>query len=105
MHVRPVLPTLLVLTVLGAPGAAGAQSVVVDEGSFAITLNGTPAGTERFTIRRAGVGDDAIVIANAVIQLDRGEAMRNGAILVTGASGEREATGLRHQPLRNSDAL
>jgi len=72
MHVRPVLPTLLTLVLFGAPHAAGAQSVVVDEGSFALTLNGAPAGTERFTIRRAGVGDDAIVIANAVIQVDRG---------------------------------
>ena len=50
----------------------GAQSVVVDEGAFAITLNGRAAGTERFTIRRAGVGDDAIVIANAVVQLNAG---------------------------------
>lgn len=63
-------PTLLALTALALalPGV-GAQSVVVDEGTFAVTLNGVPAGIERFTIRRAGVGDDAIVIANGVVSL------------------------------------
>jgi hypothetical protein len=61
----------LALTALvPVPGAA--QSVVVDEGTFAVSLGGRPAGTEQFTIRRAGVGDEAIVIANAVIRLDRG---------------------------------
>jgi hypothetical protein len=54
------------------PGRGAAQSVVVDEGTFTVTLGGAPAGTEQFTIRRAGVGDAAIVIANAVIRLDGG---------------------------------
>lgn len=44
--------------------------MVVDEGTFAITRDGTAVGTERFAIRRAGVGNDAIVIANAVVQSD-----------------------------------
>lgn len=62
-------PTLALLAAaLLAPLAGSAQSVVVDEGTFAVTLAGGAAGTERFTIRRAGVGDDAIVIANAVIE-------------------------------------
>jgi len=65
--------TVLALAPLLAPGALAAQSVVVDEGTFTVSLGGTAAGTERFTIRRAGVGGDAIVIANAVIELNRGE--------------------------------
>lgn len=62
---RPALPLLVAALLAPLPGSA--QSVVVDEGSFAVTLAGGATGTERFTIRRAGVGDDAIVIANAVI--------------------------------------
>lgn len=69
---RVPLVLSLSLAALTTPGHAFAQSVVVDEGTFAVTLGGTPAGTEQFTIRRAGVGDDAIIIANAVIRLDRG---------------------------------
>lgn len=67
---RTVLTALV--AVVSAPAVAAAQSVVVDEGTFALTLGGAPAGIERFTIRRAGVGDDAIVIANAVVQLGGG---------------------------------
>ncbi len=69
---REHLRASFALASLLAPSVLAAQSVVVDEGTFAVTLDGAPAGTERFTIRRAGVGGDAIVIANAVIELDRG---------------------------------
>lgn len=69
----PAASALVSLVVLGGSGPASAQSVVVDEGTFTVTREGNPPGTERFTIRRAGVGDDAIVIANAVIELDRGD--------------------------------
>ena len=61
--------TLATLVVL-APLPASGQSVVVDEGTFSIQRGGAPAGTEQFTIRRAGVGADASVIAQAVIHLD-----------------------------------
>lgn len=69
---RPALLAPLVAASLLPPLPSRAQSVVVDEGTFVVTVNGSAAGTERFAIRRAGVGDDAIVIANAVIQVDRG---------------------------------
>lgn len=72
MASRAPLALVVALSALAHPGPGAAQSVVVDEGTFAVTLGGAPAGTEQFTIRRAGVGDDAIVIANAVIRLDRG---------------------------------
>jgi len=72
MAPRVPLALAIALSALAQPGRSAAQSVVVDEGTFAVSLRGAPAGTEQFAIRRAGVGDDAIVIANAVIRLDRG---------------------------------
>jgi hypothetical protein len=72
MAARPLFALALAVSALAQPGRGAAQSVVVDEGTFAVSLRGAPAGTEQFAIRRAGVGDDAIVIANAVILLDRG---------------------------------
>ncbi|NJD20275.1 MAG: hypothetical protein FIA95_13465 [Gemmatimonadetes bacterium] len=72
MVARLPLALALALSALTPPGGGTAQSVVVDEGTFTLSIGGAPAGTEQFTIRRAGVGDDAIVIANAVIRLDRG---------------------------------
>lgn len=49
------------------------QSMLVDEGTFAVRLHGQDAGTEEFTIRRTGMGNDAVMIANAVVQLDTPE--------------------------------
>lgn len=56
-----------------AASPLAAQSVVVDEGTFAVELQGTQVGTEKFTIRRAGIGEEASVIAQAVIHLDQAE--------------------------------
>jgi hypothetical protein len=55
------------------PLAVGGQSVVVDEGTFAVTIAGQSAGSESFTIRRAGIGSDAVVVANAVVRIDTAE--------------------------------
>jgi hypothetical protein len=55
------------------PHAVGGQSVVVDEGTFAVTIAGRSAGSESFTIRRAGIGSDAVVVANAVVRIDTAE--------------------------------
>ena len=57
---------------ISATPAAG-QSMLVDEGSFAVRVNGRDAGTEEFTIRRTGMGNDAVIIANAVVQIDLAE--------------------------------
>ncbi len=45
-----------------------AQNVTLDEGTFAVSLTGGGAGTETFTVRRAGSGNDARVIAQAHLQ-------------------------------------
>ena len=55
---------------LGLAAPAGAQNVVLDEGEFRITQAEGGIGTERFAIRQLGQGQDAYVIANAVIELD-----------------------------------
>jgi hypothetical protein len=46
-----------------------AQSVTLDQGTFRITVDGREAGTENFTIRRSGSGEEAQVIATAEIQM------------------------------------
>lgn len=63
-----LLALLAAAVVAGAPGLS-AQGVVVDEGSFAVTIAGVSAGTEDFVIRRPGVGRDDALFANAVVSL------------------------------------
>lgn len=60
---------LLAPAAILAAAPAGAQSVVLDEGTFRLWVDGTEAGTEEFTIRRAGMGADATIIAHAVVSL------------------------------------
>jgi hypothetical protein len=69
MSTRPLMPLLALVTSL-APIRLAAQSVMVDEGTFALTIGGKPAGTETFQIRRSGMGNDAIVIAQGRVDLN-----------------------------------
>jgi len=55
---------------------ASAQSVVVDEGTFSIRVQDRDAGSETFTIRRAGLGSDATMIAHGVVQIDLDDGRR-----------------------------
>ena len=64
-----LLASLLGVLVASAPHPVGAQSVLVDEGTFSVRIGGRDAGTEQFAIRRAGMGNDATVIANGVIHM------------------------------------
>ncbi|MEX1258163.1 MAG: DUF6134 family protein [Gemmatimonadota bacterium] len=52
----------------GAQGAS-AQSVVLDQGSFRLAVDGRPAGTETFEISRAGSGPEAQVYARGEIDI------------------------------------
>lgn len=66
---RPLLALVLALGLACPPqGAVGAQSVV-DEGSFRVRIDGRDAGSESFTIRRAGIGNDATIVAYGVVEL------------------------------------
>lgn len=46
------------------------QNVTLDEGRFALFLEGREAGTEAFTIHRVGLGADARILATAAITFD-----------------------------------
>jgi hypothetical protein len=54
-----------------APVPTAAQGVIVDQGQFAVTLGGASAGTETFSIRRAGLGREDAIFANATVSLNR----------------------------------
>jgi hypothetical protein len=57
---------------LAVPARGVAQGVVVDQGRFAVSYQGRSAGTEDFSIRRAGLGPDDAMFANATVTLDVG---------------------------------
>lgn len=60
----------VLLSLALVPAAAGGQNVVLDEGTFAVFMDGRRVGLETFTIRRSGTGQDARVIATADIRVD-----------------------------------
>lgn len=59
----------LAVTLLLPSAPAAAQGIVVDEGTFRITIRGRDPGTEQFSIRQAGIGRDDAFFANGVITL------------------------------------
>lgn len=69
---RPSLgaATLVALAVLVPYGASG-QGLVVDQGRFVVTVRGDSVGVEDFTIRRAGLGREDAIFANATVILSR----------------------------------
>jgi hypothetical protein len=66
-----MLTALLAASAAVAPFQGQAQGVVLDQGAFAITYHGRPAGTEDFSIRRAGLGPDDAMFANATVTLSQ----------------------------------
>ena len=51
-------------------GALQAQTVTLDEGTYRLMVGGQEAGTETFSIRRNGGGDNAVIIATGKVVLD-----------------------------------
>jgi hypothetical protein len=51
---------------------AAAQTTVLDEGSFRISVNGAEVGTETFSIRQNGTGAGAVIVAEGRITMDGG---------------------------------
>lgn len=66
------LPTqpLLLLAILGS-SELRAQSVLLDEGRFDVYIRGLAAGSETFSIRRAGTGEAIRVIARGSVEVTR----------------------------------
>lgn len=52
---------------------AQAQTSVIDEGTFRLSVRGTTVGTETFTIRRSGSGANATTVAQGRIVLETGQ--------------------------------
>jgi hypothetical protein len=72
LHPLGFLLTAPLVALALAPSAGHAQGVVVDQGRFTVSYRGEPAGSEDFSIRRAGLGPDDAIFANATISLTRG---------------------------------
>lgn len=66
---RFLLPVLL-FTLAGSPPSRGAaaQITVLDRGEFELAVNGREVGTETFSIRQMGTGDETRVIAAGQIR-------------------------------------
>lgn len=78
MTARSVRSLALALVALSMTAAAGAaQTVILDEGTFRLSVRGTPVGTETFTLRRSGEGDGATTVAQGRIVLDSGQQTRS----------------------------
>lgn len=58
---------------VGDAGDVDPDATVLDEGRFLLSVDGRPAGSESFNIRRSGSGPDARLIAQAQIELDGAE--------------------------------
>lgn len=87
------LRALLALWALGlAPASAAAQGVIVDQGQFAVSFGGVAAGTETFSIRRAGLGREDAIFANATVSLRRAGATQEIRPLLRGIPPEGIAT-------------
>jgi hypothetical protein len=91
-----------------AATGAGAQTAVVDEGTFRLSIRGSTVGTETFSIRRSGSGAGATVVAQGRIVLDSGEQTR--ALLQVDGPGLRpsayqiEVAGPDRQSIRGQAA-
>ncbi len=102
------VPVVTLVALLAAATHAAGQTTVVDEGSFRLSVRGTPVGTETFTIRRTGTGAGAAIVAQGRINLDTGEQTR--ALLQVDGPGLRpaayqiEVTGADPQTIRGQAA-
>jgi hypothetical protein len=63
----------LALAAAGAAAPAVAQTALLDEGTFRISIGGREVGTERFQIQRSGTGAQSVIIARGRVTLDAQE--------------------------------
>lgn len=82
---RPLLAVLAAVA-LAVPLPAAAQTVTLDEGSFRVSAGGKEIGTETFSIRQNGSGEDAVIIAVGRVVLDaaQGPQQVNAELQVAG---------------------
>lgn len=77
------LTAFALASLMVAPAASYAQTTVIDEGTFRLSVRGTPVGTETFSIQRSGTGESAAVVARGRVTLDSGDQVR-AALQVAG---------------------
>jgi hypothetical protein len=68
IRIRPV-PIALALLACLAPASRG-QTVVIDQGTFRLSMAGREIGLDSFDIRRSGSGDEARIFAQGWTELD-----------------------------------
>ncbi|MBM4182794.1 MAG: hypothetical protein FJ207_01060 [Gemmatimonadetes bacterium] len=71
-----------------APLPALGQGVIVDQGQFAVSVGGANIGTEDFSIRRAGLGREDAIFANATVSLRQSGATQEIRPLLRGIPPE-----------------
>lgn len=86
MRTQTLWVTALALAGMGS--AATAQTVTLDEGSFRISVAGREVGTEVFSIRQNGSGENAVIIAvgRVVLDSDKGPQELSSELQVAGGS-------------------
>lgn len=89
MTLRSVVLTALALCAPAAPLLA--QGVVIDQGRFEVRIDGKPAGTEDFVIRRASLDMGAAFFANGTVSLTPDESAREVRPLMRAAPPDGQA--------------
>jgi hypothetical protein len=103
-----IIPIAAMVAMTAAASPAAAQTTVIDEGTFRLSVRGSAVGNETFTIRRSGTGAGASIVAQGRIVLDTGEQTR-ALLQVDGpalrpAAYQIEATGPDRQTVRGQAA-
>src|SRR5690606_37723096 len=75
VHMKRALFGFAAVALLATPAAG--QTVQLDEGTFRILVGGREVGTETFSLRQNGTGEDAVVIAQGRVVLDSNETTAN----------------------------
>lgn len=78
---------------IGTALGLGAQSVVVDQGTFSVSVGGRVIGTEEFSIRRAGLGPSAAFIASGAVKLSLEEGFQELRPLLSAHAPDGAADG------------
>lgn len=75
-------------TLLATAPLAVAQTVTLDEGSFRLSVGGKEVGTEVFSIRQNGTGQNAVIIAvgRVVLDSDKGPQELSSELQVSGST-------------------
>lgn len=79
---------VLAVSLAGAATVAPAQTVTLDEGSFRISVGGREVGTEVFSVRQNGSGENAVIIAvgRVVLDSEKGPQELSSELQVAGGS-------------------